>query len=87
MLKIERIANGDVVLTVAGELERGNACELLRSLAEETEGRTVILDLKNLVLVDRSAVRHLQECEARGILLRNCPSYVRIWIASKMEVL
>jgi hypothetical protein len=31
-------------------------------------------------LVDREAVRFLAACEARGIQLKHCPSYVREWI-------
>lgn len=85
MPKIERVANGDVVLTVIGQLEADNIRELLVLLAEEPADRRVVLDLKNLVLVDRSAVRLLQECEARGILLRNCSPYIRVWIASGKE--
>jgi hypothetical protein len=30
--------------------------------------------------VDRETVRFLAACEARGIKLANCPSYVREWI-------
>ena len=87
MLKIGRVANGDVVLTVTGQLEADNIRELLALLAEEADGRMVVLDLKDLVLVDRSAVRLLRECEARGILLCNCPPYIRVWIASGKEEL
>ena len=85
MLKIKRIANGEVVLNVTGQLEADNMCELLALLAEEPAGRRVVLDLKDLVLVDRCAVHLLRECETRGILLRNCPSYIRVWIASGEE--
>lgn len=85
MLKIERIANGDGVLTVTGQLEADNMRELLTLLAEEPAGRRVALDLKDLVLVDRSAVCLLRECEARGIVLRNCPPYIRVWIDSREE--
>jgi hypothetical protein len=38
------------------------------------------LDLEEVKLVDREAVRFLAACEARGIQLRNCPSYIREWI-------
>jgi anti-anti-sigma regulatory factor len=85
MLKIERIANGEIVFTVIGQLEVDNIGELLTLLSEEPAGRNVALDLKDLVLVDRIAVRLLRECEARGVLLRNCPAYIRVWIASGGE--
>jgi hypothetical protein len=28
-------------------------------------------------------VRFLHECESRGIAIRNCPAYIRSWIASQ----
>jgi anti-anti-sigma regulatory factor len=82
MLKIQRIANGDVVLAVIGQLQADNVGELSALLAEEPPGQALALDLKDLVLVDRQAVGFLQECEAQGIALRNCPSYIRIWMAA-----
>ena len=36
-------------------------------------------------LVDRDTVGFLRMCEGRGILLRNCPPYIREWIARAGE--
>ena len=85
MLKIQRKANGDVVLTVSGRLEADNVSELSALLAAEPAGRAVVLDLKDVVLVDRDAVRFLRERERDGMVLRNCPPYIREWIARKEE--
>jgi hypothetical protein len=85
MLKIKRKANGDVVFTVVGRLEPDNVGELLQLLALEPAGRSIVLDLKDLVLVDREVVRFLCRCEVQGIVLRNCPQYIRTWIASDGE--
>ena len=85
MLKIQRKANGDVVFTVVGRLEPDNVGELLQLLAAEPPGRTIVLDLKDLVLVDREAVRFLGRCESQGIVLRNCPPYIRGWMAGGEE--
>ena len=85
MLKIQREANGDVVFTVVGTLQAGNAGELLRLLAVEPPGRSIALDLKDLVLVDREALRVLRRCEGQGIVLRNCPPYIRDWMAGGEE--
>jgi hypothetical protein len=81
MLKIQRSTNGDVVLTVSGRLEADNVNELSVLLAAEPAGRTVVLDLKDVVLADRDAVRFLRARERGGIALRNCPPYIREWIA------
>ena len=87
MLKIQRTANGDVVLTVIGRLGADNVSELSTLLAAEPGGRALVLDLKDVVLVDRDIVRFLRECEGAGIALRNCPSYVRVWIEREQEQL
>jgi anti-anti-sigma regulatory factor len=82
VLKIERTANGDVVFTVSGRLDAHSLRELSALLALESSTRAVILELKDLVLVDRDTVGFLRTCEAKGIDLRNCPQYIRIWMAS-----
>jgi anti-anti-sigma regulatory factor len=85
MLKIQRTANGDVVFTVSGRLDADNVGELSALFAAEPAGRTVVLDLKDLVLVDRDAVRFLRLCRDDSIVLRNCPPYIRAWMAREGE--
>ena len=85
MLKIQRQANGDVVFTVSGRLAVDNLSELAASLDDESTGRAVVLDLKDIVLVDRDAIRFLRARERDGITLRNCPPYIRAWIERKEE--
>jgi hypothetical protein len=85
MLKIQRSANGDIVLTVIGRLEADNVSELSALLAAESGSRAVVLDLKDVVLVDRDIVRFLRTCVRDGIGLRNCPPYIEEWIARDEE--
>jgi len=85
MLKIRRTANGDVVLTVSGRLKADNVSELASLIAAEQTGRSLVLDLENVVLVDRDIVRFLRASERDGITLRNCPPYIREWIAREEE--
>jgi anti-anti-sigma regulatory factor len=85
MLKILRTANGDVVLTLSGRLEADNVSELSALLAAEPAGRAVVLDLKDVVLVDREIVQFLRARQREGIGLRNCPLYIREWIAREEE--
>jgi anti-anti-sigma regulatory factor len=85
MLKIQRTVEGDVVFTVSGRLHAGNLNELTALLTAEPAGSTVVLDLEDLVLVDRVAVRFLRACDADGIALRHCPSYIRAWMARDNE--
>jgi anti-anti-sigma regulatory factor len=85
MLKVQRRANGDVVFTVSGRLDADNVGELSALVAAEPAGRPLVLDLKDLVLVDRDALRFLRVCEGNGIVLRNCPPYIRAWMAREGE--
>jgi anti-anti-sigma regulatory factor len=85
MLKIQRKANGDVVLTLSGSLDADNISDLSALLAAEPVGRALVLDLKDVVLVNRDAVRFLRAREREGVGLRNCPPYVREWIAREQD--
>src|SRR5262249_28168137 len=81
MLKIQRTANGDVVFTLSGRLEADNVSELSTLLAAEPSGSLLVLDLKDVVLVDREIIRFMRASARDGIALRNCPPYIREWIA------
>jgi len=85
MLKVQRNANGEVVFTISGRLEASNLSEVSALLAAESHGRNLVLDLKDVVLVDRDAVRFLRARAENGIALRNCPAYIREWIARGEE--
>jgi hypothetical protein len=81
MLKIRRSEDGGLaIFALSGRIEEQNVPELQELLAGEAEVAKTALDLEEVRLVDREAVRFLAACEARGIGLRNCPSYVREWI-------
>ena len=82
MLKIQRKTNGDVVFAVSGRLGADGLHELSALLALESSTCAVKLELKDLVLVDRDAVGFLSTCVKAGIQLRNCPHYIRTWMAS-----
>jgi len=85
MRKIQRRGNGEVLFTVSGRLQADNISELTALLTVEPIHRTLVLDLKDVVLVDRDVVRFLRACEADGIELRNCPPYIRAWIAQEAD--
>ena len=80
MLRIDRLASGQVVYTLSGRMDAEEAGELDELFGEESEGIRIVVDLKDLTLVDRDAVRFLERCEAGGITLRNSPAYIRVWI-------
>ncbi len=80
MLKIQRSANGRVLFTLSGRIEEEDVKELRQLLALETKGQQLVLDLRNVTLVNEVAVKFLAGCEADGIQLENCPAYIREWI-------
>lgn len=40
----------------------------------------IVLDLKDVTLVDREVIHFLGQCETDKITLKNCPAYIRDWI-------
>jgi anti-anti-sigma regulatory factor len=84
LLKIQRTMDRTVVFTVSGGLDAENVSALCQLVDAEPAGAVVVLDLANLVLADRDAVRLLRRCETGGrMVLRNCPAYVRTWMAAE----
>ena len=80
MLKIQRSSNGQVVIKLSGRMDAENIGELETLITSEADGRRIVLDLKDLTLVDQDAVSFLKRCEEDNITLRNCPAYIREWI-------
>ncbi len=39
-----------------------------------------VLNLRDVTLVDVAIVRFLSDCENSGVVLEDCPAYVREWI-------
>jgi len=85
MLRIERTENCEVVFALSGRMAAENIAELETLFKPEAQRRPVTLDLENITLVDREAVRFLERCEADSIQLKNCPAYIREWIARERE--
>jgi anti-anti-sigma regulatory factor len=75
LLKIQRTMDRTVVFTVSGRLDAENVGELCQLVDAEPAGAVVVLDLTDLVLADRDAVRYLRDYETDGrIVLHNMPS-------------
>ncbi len=80
MLRIERSENEEVVFTLSGQMDSDTMADLERLIDSEAKGRGVVLNLKDLTLVDEDGVIFLARCESNGVNLENCPPYVREWI-------
>ena len=85
MLKITRAANGEVVIKLSGRMDAENIGELETLVGNEADGRRIVLDLRDLTLVDQDAVSFLKRCEGDNITLKNCPAYVREWITRETK--
>ena len=85
MLRIQREANGQVILKISGRLDGGNLSELQKLIESEGADRRIALDLRELTLVDQDAVRFLRRSESNGIKLQNCPPYICEWIARQRD--
>ena len=66
------------VLRISGRIT-AQELEVLRAAVEEEIG-AVVIDLKDVGLIDGDAVRFLAIIEADGGALRNCPRYIREWV-------
>ena len=74
-LRIER-SKGRIRLS--GELRFGDL-EQVQIEIERCES-PVVLDLKELNLVDLEGARFLNACEAKGISVLHCSPYIREWM-------
>ena len=84
MLKIQRSTEPTLMFTVSGRLDAENVGELHQVIDAEPAGVVIVLDLTDLVLADRDAVRYLRDRESSGrVVLSNCPEYIRAWIAAE----
>ena len=78
--RINRLVIGKylVILCISGRITEQDV-DMLRDLLDQ-EKRTVAIDLKDVLLVDREAVKFLARRESNVVELRNCPVYIREWI-------
>jgi hypothetical protein len=83
--RIDRLqAEGDlVVFRISGRITQDDV-DILRAAINQEPG-AIAIDLEEVSLVHRGAVDLLALSEARGVELRNCPPYIREWIARERE--
>ena len=84
MFKIQRSTDEqNIIFTLSGRIEAEGLAELEKLLECEGRDRSLVLDLKDVKLVDRHAVSFLANCEAKGVNITNCPVYIREWIQNE----
>jgi hypothetical protein len=70
------------VLHISGWIT-GEDLDVLRTALED--GSVVAVELAELELIDRDALKLLAINEANGIELRHCPAYIREWIRRERD--
>jgi len=81
MFKIQKSVDGNfIVFILSGRMQAAHLVELQQLLESEADDQKIVLDLHEVKLVDREAVRFLVRCEVEGITLVHCPAYIRAWI-------
>lgn len=81
--RIDRLSiEQGVVLRISGRIAAEDL-EIVRATLKED--RVVALELTEVELVDRDAVKLLAFAEANGIELRHCPAYIREWVVKERE--
>ena len=80
-LRIEKsVRQESTVFSLVGRFEAEHIEELEDLLHLDKAARSVVLDLQEVRLADREAVKFLARCEGRGVQLENCPAYIREWV-------
>ena len=83
--RIEPVARGKcTVFILSGRIE-GVAIAELRRLFELQTDRGIVLDLREVGVVDREVMRFFMSCEADGAKLEHCTPYIREWMEREKD--
>ena len=79
--RIESAARGNFTLFIlSGRIEKSAIAELRRLFERQTDYQDVVLDLKDVSVIDREVMRFFLRCKAVGVKLENCTPYIREWM-------
>ena len=70
---------------LSGRIEKPAIAELRRLFQPQTDYRDIVLDLKDVSVVDREVMRFFISCEADGVKLENCTPYIREWMEREKD--
>ena len=84
--RIDTAARGRfTVFTLSGRIETQAIAELKRLFERQTDYHDIVLDLKDVSLIDRDVVGFLAGCEEDGVKLENCTPYIREWMEREKD--
>ena len=85
-LRIRKSGTGGVVVfDLIGRIEAEHLEELKNLFESAGDEQRVVLNLKEVKLVDQDTVSFLAICETDGTKLENCPAYIREWILRERD--
>ncbi|MEK6299248.1 MAG: hypothetical protein AABO41_00880 [Acidobacteriota bacterium] len=84
--RIESTVRGRfTVFLLSGRIETQAIAELRRLFELQTDYRDIVLDLKDVGVVDRDVVCFFVRCEADGVELENCAAYICEWMEREKD--
>jgi hypothetical protein len=84
--RIDTAARGRfTVFILSGRIEEPAIAELKRLFEGQMDHRDIVLDLKDVGVIDRDVMRFFMLCEADGVKLENCASYIREWMEREKD--
>jgi hypothetical protein len=84
--KIETEARGRfAVFILSGRIEKAAIAELRGLFELQPDYRNLVIDLKDVGVVDREVMRFLMSCEADGVTLESCAPYIREWMEREKD--
>jgi hypothetical protein len=86
IFRIETAARGKfTVFVLSGRIEKQAIAELRRLFELQTDCHHIVLDLKDVGVIDRDVIGFLTRCEADGMKLENCAPYIREWMEREKD--
>lgn len=83
-IEIAATAGREVRLALSGTVDAATLVELTRLTGQAVSaGERVVVDLSNVRLVNREAVRFFSHGAGRQAELVDCPAYLREWLRSE----
>jgi len=79
------VRGGFTVFLLSGRIETQATAELRRLFDLQTNYRDIVLDLKDIGVVDRDVVCFFVRCEADGVKLESCAPYIREWMEREKD--
>jgi hypothetical protein len=84
--RIETSARGKfTVFILSGRIEREALAELRRLFESQADYHNIVLDLKDVTVIDREVLLFFAYCEVDGVKLENCTPYIREWMEREKD--